>query len=279
MEFIEFRLFWEGGVQRSDIMAAFQVSEPQASKDLALYRARAPMNATYDGSTRRYVAAESFQPVFLNAGPDEYLQRLRLLAEGLIDKDDTWLGDHPAYDVVVTPTRKVEPECLREILRANRTVQSIEVLYQSMSGERRDPTWRRITPHAMGFDGFRWHTRAFCHVTDAFKDFLLPRIIRTRDFGPPGRLGEEDVQWNERFTVLLKPHPALGANQAATVADDYGMVDGCVSVSTRCAMLFYMLKRLGLLDDAEALPARSQHVVLANPEETAAALKKAGFQR
>ena len=32
LEFIEFRLYWEGGVNRSDIVEAFRVSVPQASK-------------------------------------------------------------------------------------------------------------------------------------------------------------------------------------------------------------------------------------------------------
>ena len=42
-------------------------------------------------------------------------------------------------------------------------------------------------------------------------------------------------------------------------------------------MLFYFLKRLGLLGDAAKLPARSQHIVVVNREETEAVLKKAGF--
>ena len=36
LEFIEFRLYWEGGVNRSDIVEEFGVSVPQASKDLTL---------------------------------------------------------------------------------------------------------------------------------------------------------------------------------------------------------------------------------------------------
>ena len=31
LEFIEFRLFWEGGINRADIMERFGVSVPQAS--------------------------------------------------------------------------------------------------------------------------------------------------------------------------------------------------------------------------------------------------------
>ena len=42
LEFIEFRLFWEGGVNRSDLIDTFGVSVPQASKDLTHYQERAP---------------------------------------------------------------------------------------------------------------------------------------------------------------------------------------------------------------------------------------------
>ena len=40
LEFIEFRLFWEGGINRADIIERFGVSVPQASKDLSLYEAK-----------------------------------------------------------------------------------------------------------------------------------------------------------------------------------------------------------------------------------------------
>ena len=48
LEFIEFRLFWEGGINRADIMEQFGVSVPQASKDLSLYEEKAPGNLVYD---------------------------------------------------------------------------------------------------------------------------------------------------------------------------------------------------------------------------------------
>ena len=42
LEFIEFRLLWEGGVNRSDITKHFGVSVPQASKDLTQYQGDRP---------------------------------------------------------------------------------------------------------------------------------------------------------------------------------------------------------------------------------------------
>ena len=44
LEFIEFRLFWEGGINRGDIIEIFGVSVPQASKDLTMYQEAAPGN-------------------------------------------------------------------------------------------------------------------------------------------------------------------------------------------------------------------------------------------
>src|SRR5690606_10205313 len=84
LEFIEFRLYWEGGVNRSDIVEAFDVSVPQASKDLTLYQERAPQNAVYNKSAKRYVASETCQPCFLKPDAAHYLTQLRSVSEGIL---------------------------------------------------------------------------------------------------------------------------------------------------------------------------------------------------
>ena len=277
LEFIEFRLFWEGGVNRSDIIDMFDVSVPQASKDLTLYQERAPHNALYDKSAKRYVASDHFEPHFLKPDPDGYLSRLRSVAEGLIDLSDSWITQIPDTDIALTPRRDIDAGVLRTVLSAVRDRRSVDVHYQSMSKERPDPIWRRITPHAFGYDGFRWHARAYCHVTDKFKDFLLPRILGTGDLGEPGADPQQDALWQERFGVEIGPHPDLTASKKSVVAKDYGMDGGSAVLTVRYAMLFYVLKRLGLLGDAAKLPARSQHIVVVNQEDTAAALEKADF--
>ena len=76
LEFIEFRLFWEGGVNRSDIVEEFGVSVPQASKDLSLYQEQAPENIRYDRSEKRYFASERFEPKFIDLDAAAYLERL-----------------------------------------------------------------------------------------------------------------------------------------------------------------------------------------------------------
>jgi hypothetical protein len=277
LEFIEFRLFWEGGVNRSDIIEMFDVSVPQASKDLTLYQERAPHNALYDKSAKRYVASEHFEPHFLKPDPDGYLSRLRSVAEGLIDLSESWITQVPDTDIALTPRRDIDASVLRTVLSAVRDHRSVDIHYQSMSKDRPDPIWRRITPHAFGYDGFRWHVRGYCHVTDKFKDFLLPRVLGIGSLGEPGAPAEHDALWQERFGVEIGPHPDLTTSQKAVVAKDYGMVKGSAVLTVRYAMLFYVLKRLGLLGDAAKLPARSQHIVVVNQAETEAALEKADF--
>ncbi|MEH3038498.1 MAG: WYL domain-containing protein [Sphingomonas paucimobilis] len=277
LEFIEFRLFWEGGVNRSDIIDTFDVSVPQASKDLTLYQERAPHNALYDKSARRYVAGPDFEPIFLKPDPYGYLSRLRSVAEGLIELGESWITQVPDTDIALTPRRDINAEVLRTILGAVRDVRSVDIHYQSMSKDRPDPIWRRITPHAFGYDGFRWHARGYCHINGKFKDFLLPRILDVGSLGEPGASAEQDTLWQERFSVEIGPHPDLTDSQKAVVAKDYGMTSGSAVLTVRYAMLFYVLKRLGLLGDAAQLPARSQHIVTVNRADTAAALEKAEF--
>jgi predicted DNA-binding transcriptional regulator YafY len=277
LEFIEFRLFWEGGVNRSDIIKMFGVSVPQASKDLSLYQERAPGNVDYDKSAKRYVASDRFAPRYLTPDSDGYLSRLRTAAEGLARPEESWIGYQPESDIALTPHREVETDVLRAVLDAMRDQKSVEVLYQSMNSARPDPVWRRISPHAFGYDGFRWHVRAHCHIEGKFKDFLLPRILEARAPGPGGKSGREDHLWHEKVDVQIAPHPSLTESQQKIVAKDYGMSEGTAVLSIRYSMLFYVLKRLGLLRNPEKEDPRTQHIVVSNRQDVQSALIRAGF--
>ncbi|BAV65507.1 WYL domain-containing protein [Sphingobium cloacae] len=278
LEFIEFRLFWEGSINRADLVETFGVSVPQASKDLTLYQERAPGNMEYDTRAKRYVAAAKFVLRFLEPDPYIYLSQLRSVAEGAIPASDSWIAELPSADVAMTPRRDIDIEVLRKILDATRAGVSIDVFYQSMNKVRPEPIWRRITPHAFGYDGFRWHARAYCHLEHKFKDFLLPRILEVGEKGEPGEAGERDWLWNNYFDVQIGPHPALTASQKQVVAKDYGLDHGNGVLTVRYAMLFYVLKRLGLLADAAKQSAYTQHIVTINRKETEAALEKAELQ-
>lgn len=246
LEFIEFRVFWDGGVNRGDVTQRFGVSVPQASADFTLYQKLAPNNLVYNASEKRYVATDGFIPVYLNPSADGYLAQLRSVADGTFDAVDTWIEHMPRVDAMPMPGRSVEPVVLRRLLNVIRTKRSTEIHYQSLNKDRPEPRWRRVTPHAFGYDGVRWHVRAFCHESSTFKDFVLSRCSGARDDSTPGSASELDAEWNETFDVLLEPNPALNEGQRKTVAADYGITADFLTISVRRSLLFYFYNRLRL---------------------------------
>jgi predicted DNA-binding transcriptional regulator YafY len=275
LEFIEFRLYWEGEINRADIIDYFGVSVPQASKDLSLYQMKAPRNLIYDKRRKRYFATPKFKPVFLKPEADHYLSQLRSLLDQVASPEDAWLHDIPDTDAMPVPYRRVDGTVLRSLLDAIRRGRAVEILYQSMNALRPEPIWRWITPHAFGHDGLRWHVRAYCHIDGKFKDFLLSRCMDARGEGDPGAASKGDTLWNEKIEVVLSPNPALTKNQQAIVAQDYNMHNGHVSVSVRKALLYYFQKRLRL-DTAGALDGPHETpVVITNREEFAKAIAEA----
>ena len=265
LEFIEFRLFWEGHVNRSDVMTQFGLSVNQASADLSRYIGLAPDNMDYNRSLRTYVRQPAFKPVFDKLDAGRYLTQLRSVADGIIDQDDCWIAGLPDYDSAPTPTRGVDPATLRSVVDAIRRTESIEIQYQSLS--RPEPTWRWIAPHAIAFDGFRWHARAFCLADECFKDFLLSRILETRGSKPSEVAADSDREWTEQVILEIGPHPDLSDTQRRVIALDYGMRDGKARIKTRRALLYYALRRLGLDTDPSARPAQDQQIVLLNRDQ------------
>ena len=267
LQFIEFRLFWEGHVNRSDLIEKFGVSPNQASGDLNRYIALAENNMIYDKSARTYVRGPGFKPQFLEPDASRYLAQLRSVADGILDREDSWIADLPPYAAAPTPVRGVNPTTLRSVVGAIRRSEAIEVKYQSLSSP--EPRWRWIAPHAIGFDGFRWHTRAFCLTDDCFKDFLLSRILDIRGSRESETSADEDRDWHSEVTLEVGPHPDLSETQAKVIALDYGMQGGKAKIKVRRALLYYALRRLGLDTDPAARRPQEQQIVLLSPTDLA----------
>jgi predicted DNA-binding transcriptional regulator YafY len=262
LQFIEFRLFWEGHVNRSDLIDKFGVSPNQASGDLNRYIALAPNNMVYDKSGKTYVRASAFKPLFLKPDATQFLSQVRSVAEGIITPEEAWIGNLPAFDATPAPARGIDPVVLRSIVTANKRHEAIEVLYQSMSAP--DPEWRWIAPHALAFDGFRWHARSFCEKSGEFRDFVISRILETRQTRAAQKPAVSDIAWEEMVELEVGPHPDLSPNQRRVIELDYGMENGRVTIPVRRALLYYALKRLGLDTDPSARKPQDQQIVLIN---------------
>lgn len=249
-------------MNRSDVMTQFGLSVNQASADLSRCIGLAPHNMDCDRSLRTYVRQPGFRPVFDKLDAGRYLARLRSVADGILDYDDCWIAGLPDYDSAPTPTRGVDPATLRAVVDAIRQPEAIEVQYQSLSNP--EPRWRRIAPHAIAFDSFRWHAHAFCLTDELFKDFLLSRILDIRGARASDVPGDNDRDWHTFATLEIGPHPALSDTHAKVIALDYGMKGGKAEISVRRALLYYALRRLGLDTDPAARKPHDQQIVLLN---------------
>lgn len=265
LQFIEFRLFWEGHVNRADLMDKFGVSLNQASGDLNRYIALAPDNMVYDKSGKTYVRSPAFSPHFLKPDATQYLAQVRSVAEGIVAPEDAWIGNLPAFDATPAPARGIDPAVLRSIVIAIRRREAVEVRYQSMSSP--DPEWRWIAPHAFAFDGFRWHARSFCEKSGEYRDFVISRIIEIRQSRSTQMQTAADADWDEIVQLEIGPHPALSQNQRQVIELDYGMQNGRVVIPVRRALLYYALKRLGLDTDPAARKPQDQQIILLNTND------------
>ncbi len=263
-EFLDYRLRWDGRINRSDLTGFFGISVPQASLDIAKYLEAAPGNALYDRSSKVYVATEGFQPLYPSNEPSRYLNELLARATGVLQPELSFLGWAVPMAVAPNPSRTVPADVLIPLLRAIRERRKARILYQSMSSS--EPTSRLIAPHALAHDGFRWHARAFCDNRSKFLDFVIARILSIEGTGDVGTDGHDDEAWRRELDLVLIPNPQLPEGNRKVIELDYGMTDGEVTLRCKQALLFYALKRLGLLDANGAKP-QDQQIALGNLEE------------
>ena len=269
LQFIEWRLFWEGHINRSDLEERFGVSTPQASVDLRHYKELAGANIEYNATQKRYVASKNMRPQFLRVSANHLLLQLRALANEVLRLDDLWFSEKPAADVAPEIGRDVRTEVLRRMLDAIRSRRALSVRYQSLTSSR----WRDIAPHAIAFDGHRWHARAWCCERQEFRDFVLTRIERLGKLKPVTFDPEHDLEWSRTTKLRLCPHPDLTEEQSQAIQRDYDMREGVREIEIRLSLAYYFIKRMNLdLDDLE--PARAQ-IRLANLREIEVAINEA----
>lgn len=270
LEFIEARLVWEGRINRSDIRQRFGVTVQQATADLQLYERIVPANVHYDRNAKTFVPGPHFQPHFLRPMANRQLLQLAAIANGLVDARETWFSDLPPVGVVPNLPRTVPTLTIRWILEAIRTRSAIEVGYQSV--KRPDVIRRSIAPHALGYDGTRWHARAWCLKNRRFRDFVLSRITDTGSLTPSAVDPALDLKWATYVDLVLAPNPGLSEGARRSLAKEFNMTRGRLRLPTRVAMAFYTRQHLNL--DLALEPER-QHLVLLNAEEVDAARMQA----
>ncbi len=266
LEFIDFRLYWHGRINRSDLRKIFGISVPQAANDLRAYQEIAPDNAVYDRRLKTYIAGESFQPEFFRPDAAEYFEHLRHAEDADSKLGQPWVAADIPLAVSPIIKRKMHPDIVRAVISAIRDKHSLQITYQSMTSAR--PKSRIISPHAVASDGFRWHTRAYLHEKDAFKDFVFARILEAEIAKDLYIDNHHDNAWHEITTVVLAPNSDLEPAQRRAYEFDLGMIGGELHVPVRSALLHYFLTEMRLdFDDTSKKPPRVTPLVVLNHDE------------
>ena len=254
LTFIELIAYWEGRIDRSRVVSEFGVSPNHVTKDFRHYKKAFPQNLQYDVSARTYRPAPDFKPQIGTGVPEEYLGLLKAKAGQRDGNLISSLLSGVESDTVPFPNGKIDGDVLKALTRAISSGTGLQITYQSQN--RALPIPRKIWPHALVFNGLRWHARAYDLEHGKFIDLVLQRILDAAAVNEPIPVEvEEDAGWTTLVTIDVIPRRSLSAEQAETIAREYGMTkrgeDWVWSVRLRecLAGYFIYLHRLDIMQD------------------------------
>ncbi|MBK9989831.1 MAG: WYL domain-containing protein [Verrucomicrobia bacterium] len=240
LNYLEFRIFFTGQVNRSDLIQRFGISEAAATRDLAIYKEEAPGNIELDNTTKIYRITDAFE---LHCVKDvEPKSILRALVHGIGDDFGV-----PSASLIPCelPTRLHAPDIntLAVVSRAIYGQQVLKVKYLSASGGSQLGT-REIVPFSLAGNGLRWHVRAFDRRKNRFGDFIINRIksaqILKGEKPKPEECKDKDDEWNRMVNLEIVAHPDY--DQKAMIEAEYGMEGGVLRHKARAAMVGYILR-------------------------------------
>lgn len=255
LTYIESVAYWEGRVDRPRVVGEFNVSENHVTKDFRLYKDAFPGNIQYDETSRAYRPSPKFKPRIGRGSAEEYLSLLRAQAERRDGSLLPAMASAVVSDAVPPPQGKLEAAVLNAITRAISSGTGLVISYQSKN--RPEPVSRRVWPHALLFNGTRWHARAYDEEHQRFIDLVLQRILKAKavDEVPPIDPAQ-DSGWSTWITLDVIPRKSLSASQAEVVAREFGMVPAGrgwiwnVRLRECLAGYFIYLHRLDVVDDS-----------------------------
>lgn len=265
LEFIDFRLFWDGRFNRSDMAETFGISAQQASADIAHYEKIAPQNLAYDRAEKAYKRAPDFAPAFIGETVERYLLQLVAIENRWMRQEDTWFDALPPVEIVTLGRRSTDHQVLLRVLDAVRNNLEIEVNYASLTGSADQS--RVIAPHALAHSAGRWYLRSWSREHNDFRDYNLNRI-KVVGAQRPSRIDPAlDFEWIHKINLVIIPNPGLPTERQAAVAEEYAMETGRLVRPCRLSLSFYLMSEYNL-DVAEGiLPPQKQQLILRNRDE------------
>ncbi|TGP50645.1 WYL domain-containing protein [bacterium M00.F.Ca.ET.230.01.1.1] len=265
LEFIDFRLFWEGRFNRGDLVNTFGISTQQASADIGQYEKIAADNLAYDRAEKAFKRTERFVPAFIGETIERYLLQIVAVENRWMRQGDTWFESIPAVEVVTLGRRSTDPTVLLRVLDAIRNRHEIDIEYASLTGSIRQS--RTIAPHSLAHSAGKWYLRSWSQEHNDFRDYNLNRIgavgAARAAVVDPGL----DFEWIHKINLVIVPNPNLTAERRAAVATEYGMEGERLVRPCRLSLSFYLMSEHNLDAEPGALKPEKQQLVLLNREE------------
>lgn len=234
--YLEFRLYFLGHANRSDLQKRFGLKESSASRDIALYKKLVPENVVYDYGIKSYIPQESFKPLFSYTAT----QVLTALSHGF---GDDYSG--PKFPEIATESPCQTPlpfiPTLAAVTRAIHKQQSVTVVYMSEIEGEQTVT---MVPHALIDTGTRWGVRAYDRSKGKFFNFVINRIKSVQGGSTlpvHNELKESDTEWNNIERLSLVAHPSLPCPEA--VEQEFGIHGGVLNMTCRSALKNYLLSQ------------------------------------
>lgn len=265
LEFIDFRLFWDGRFNRSDLSATFAISAQQASSDIGQYEKIAPANLRYDRAVKAYIRTDDFAPAFIGETIERYLLQLVAIENRWMRPEDTWFDAIPPVEVITLGRRPTDPTVLLRVLDAIGKRQEIDITYTSLTGSMQPS--RTIAPHAVAYSTGRWYVRSWSRDHNDFRDYNLNRIVAVGDHRPATIDSALDFEWAHQINLDIRPNPELSPERQAAVAAEHGMTDGQLLRPCRLSLSFYLMSEYNLDVEPGILKPEKQQIVLQNRDE------------
>lgn len=265
LEFIDFRLFWDGRFNRKDMVETFGISLQQASVDIGQYEKIAPDNLTYDRAEKVYSRTEHFRPALIAKNIDRYLLQLVAIENQWMRQEDTWFGTFPTVEIVTLGGRPTDSTVLLRVLQAIRNGLEIDIEYASLTGSTQPS--RTIAPHALAHSFGRWYARSWSRDHNDFRDYNLNRISEVAASRPSSIDPSLDFEWVHKINLVIVPNPSLSSEKQAAIANELGMADERLVRPCRLSLSFYLMSQYNLEIEPGVLPPEKQQIVLQNRDE------------
>ena len=254
--FVEQVLGWEGEINSTHLSEKFLLTRQSASLILKQYRKKYPEYLTYMPSLKTFIPTDKFNHYFSQC---KHLNQFTNYLNIVTVRPNTASVENRLSYEVEAPLRNINPIQIRPILKAIRDKNAIDIGYISLSTP--DYLDRIIQPHALIFDGLRWHVRAYCNKNHDFRDFTLSRFNGDGVIeGEALKTVKHDDVWNTIVEVIIEADPRFSEQQKRIIEQDFQMTDGIKKIKIRAALVNYLLRRLRI--DSYKNSPEEQQIVL-----------------